>query len=841
MALNTTQRQTIRGALKLYVDSILERGLMSQLTNIIAPVAMTRETAVNLLRNSPAVMENVNAALNVPGSADIRSDWRRFEAAITNHRAVPADVYQRLEILPNYNPRNIATMKQLEDRLANEVNDEAARKEIIALRELYLEMTPFHEYRFRENGHVYHFRIGSVPFNLNNFGPEPTQGEIQTEVEDYINERIELEEARLEEIAELQAQIQAYEQSQVQIQEQTQALQEELEGRQLLIDQLVLANESDEEKQRNKAEIQRLQKELQELDNELVTQQYSGQMQIQELESKTKQINDIQTQMRQRTHRLEEELSMRQSHIHHLKNESDTEKKKNKAEIQRLQQEMKELDNELVSQQYAGQIQIQELESNTGKMNEMQAEMQQRTQVLEGELLMRQSLINHLENESDEEKKKNMSEIQRLKKAMESLDLELKWQKAREKLKIINLENKTKNIKTKAEEAIAVYNRTYQLAANIASIHPAHLGAMNARSASSVAASSSASSSSVSVPSSVSRSQPPISTTLFMHKQKLSGNDMAMVIEMLKRNESFDSVELQNNSIGAEGAKTLFLGLLKLSRIKSVNLWNNKLQDKGAEYIADVLSELSITDLTLNENQITHEGMSHLAPALAENTTITHIDLGYNNLGDAGISTLMVNLLERKYPLLNLKLGGNQIGVGGGMDLLCLVKTNPSIVSVELNNNSDLPVEMIEKIKQICGENFRKHLERQQDNNQQQPQLNQVAVAQELPIDIANLLECWSDFIRLNSTASSSGFFRSYSHPYLKELTNILDHPPRAASVDYLLHVQTVIALMLQPDNLNKLCESDQRRFGALLRMLEELTNTALQSRQAQIRENYFR
>jgi hypothetical protein len=189
MPLNSTQFETLNGVIRPYVDMLIQSNFTEELKKIIVPVGLTVDEVLKKLKLNKKLINGLAEAVNIPVA--IRADWRILIHNInSNNRIIPAEILNSLKRYPNYNPFYIAAMKQYEESLI--LCDASTKSALISLRELYLEMTPLHEYKYGTNYNTFSFRIGNVPFNLEQFGPPIIQGEIQQAVESFINYRLEL-------------------------------------------------------------------------------------------------------------------------------------------------------------------------------------------------------------------------------------------------------------------------------------------------------------------------------------------------------------------------------------------------------------------------------------------------------------------------------------------------------------------------------------------------------------------------------------------------------------------------------------------------------------------------
>ena len=106
-------------------------------------------------------------------------------------------------------------------------------------------------------------------------------------------------------------------------------------------------------------------------------------------------------------------------------------------------------------------------------------------------------------------------------------------------------------------------------------------------------------------------------------------------------------------------------------RITYLNLGYNQIGDAGAQALAQ---NQTITTLDLHGNQIGDAG----AQALAQNQTITELYLYGNQIGDAGAHALAQN-----QTITYLNLGSNQIGDAGAQALA----QNQTITTLDLTRN----------------------------------------------------------------------------------------------------------------------------------------------------------
>jgi DNA segregation ATPase FtsK/SpoIIIE-like protein len=185
--LNQTQRNTLRFAIKTAVDGIIDAGLVDQLENCIAPNQLTMIEAIKVFDET--YLNSLIQNRKIP--AEIRAAWEQLKQLIENGQNLNPDLLKTLQSQANHDPSKLADLQVFQQKI--ESLPESPRNYLIRLREAFLEMTPLNEYCYGPNYRSFQFRIGTVPFNLNQFGPIPIAGEIAEDVKVYVAERIEIE------------------------------------------------------------------------------------------------------------------------------------------------------------------------------------------------------------------------------------------------------------------------------------------------------------------------------------------------------------------------------------------------------------------------------------------------------------------------------------------------------------------------------------------------------------------------------------------------------------------------------------------------------------------------
>ena len=161
------------------------------------------------------------------------------------------------------------------------------------------------------------------------------------------------------------------------------------------------------------------------------------------------------------------------------------------------------------------------------------------------------------------------------------------------------------------------------------------------------------------------------------------------------------SVSLEECLIGDLGAKCLtkYLGNDRdHDSIVVIILNDNPIHEEGTSYIAGMLyfiehllmsfnpigdtgavrDSVTVKTLILQSCGITSRGAKSLSRALAQNSSLTKLDIARNNLGDVGISHI-AEALKQSTQLKELWIGGCGITDKGAASLASALKVNKSL------------------------------------------------------------------------------------------------------------------------------------------------------------------
>jgi hypothetical protein len=136
--------------------------------------------------------------------------------------------------------------------------------------------------------------------------------------------------------------------------------------------------------------------------------------------------------------------------------------------------------------------------------------------------------------------------------------------------------------------------------------------------------------------------------------------------------------------IDAEGASALADALQGNTSVTTINLDYNNIGAEGALALANVLKvNTFVTNISLKSNGIGIKGALALADSLKLNTSVTNINLTNNVIDDEGASTL-ADALKVNTSVTSINLDYNALGDEGASALADALKVNTSVISIDL-------------------------------------------------------------------------------------------------------------------------------------------------------------
>ena len=153
------------------------------------------------------------------------------------------------------------------------------------------------------------------------------------------------------------------------------------------------------------------------------------------------------------------------------------------------------------------------------------------------------------------------------------------------------------------------------------------------------------------------------SPTLQLGETFIGDDGCAMLGKYLEDHDTFSGLDLHGNNITGNGIINLCKYLSKTTILKELSLeWNSiGTLSTGMEMLCGALAQnKSVTSLDLRNNRIPLSAVTPLATLIRSNNTIEKLDLRWNEIATDG-AKILVPALERNRTLVELELSGNKI------------------------------------------------------------------------------------------------------------------------------------------------------------------------------------
>lgn len=186
-------------------------------------------------------------------------------------------------------------------------------------------------------------------------------------------------------------------------------------------------------------------------------------------------------------------------------------------------------------------------------------------------------------------------------------------------------------------------------------------------------------------------SQAERSSSINLIHEQLNDQDIPIVIEQGIIQRQCTLLDLTGNEITCEGVSYLANALSNNSTLTELILYNNRLGDKGVRLLA---FELSINNRTLKKlnlglNDLTDDGVQHLAQMLKTNRTLTHLWLHENHIADRGTQFLAAVLARQNWTLQFLALFSNKSLSDSSVTALAdMLRLNQSLQELNIDHCS---------------------------------------------------------------------------------------------------------------------------------------------------------
>lgn len=176
-----------------------------------------------------------------------------------------------------------------------------------------------------------------------------------------------------------------------------------------------------------------------------------------------------------------------------------------------------------------------------------------------------------------------------------------------------------------------------------------------------------------------------------MSLQYASLDDLAVssLCNAIKMSVSMEEIDLEGNSITAEGAESLAAVLASNPMIKKLNLRENQLGDAGVAALATVLADGGhprLTKLDLDGNNITAAGAVALAKSIPHLNEFPVISLTDNRIGDKGVAALL-EACGTNRTVETIRVDKNDIRDQGALSLASCLSQNSNLTKVCFGGN----------------------------------------------------------------------------------------------------------------------------------------------------------
>ncbi|KAL8617171.1 hypothetical protein ACOMHN_014341 [Nucella lapillus] len=186
----------------------------------------------------------------------------------------------------------------------------------------------------------------------------------------------------------------------------------------------------------------------------------------------------------------------------------------------------------------------------------------------------------------------------------------------------------------------------------------------------------------------------------------LSGNTLGRqegvyISELLKTNRFLTHLVLTEDQLSGEGLDSLVPALCQAKSLRSLDLSGNGLCDRDTKSLCQLIEDAEcITELILHHNQLGQCGAA-LGNALAENDTITSLNLSWNHIRGAGAVGL-ARAIGKNSTLNRVNFAWNGFGYEGSVALGHALATNTTLHLLDLTNNRIHPPALLQLFNGIC-------------------------------------------------------------------------------------------------------------------------------------------
>ena len=178
---------------------------------------------------------------------------------------------------------------------------------------------------------------------------------------------------------------------------------------------------------------------------------------------------------------------------------------------------------------------------------------------------------------------------------------------------------------------------------------------------------------------------------LWLYDTEIGLPDCETLCELLKSTHSLQDLYIHNNNLSSESVASIITGLSHNSSLTTLHILNSHFTMANVDSLASVLkdhSKCTLTVLYLQDCHISSEGAVELAAALCKNTTLEHLNLSHNPIGEhvEGATAVAKMLVENK-TLTLLNLHDCHISSEGAVKLAAALCKNTTLEHLNLSYN----------------------------------------------------------------------------------------------------------------------------------------------------------
>ena len=167
--------------------------------------------------------------------------------------------------------------------------------------------------------------------------------------------------------------------------------------------------------------------------------------------------------------------------------------------------------------------------------------------------------------------------------------------------------------------------------------------------------------------------------------------DCEALCELLRSSHSLQHLHIDQNNLSSESVANIITGLSHNSSLTYLVISNSHFSMANVDSLASVLkddSKCTLTKLNLWDCHISSEGAVKLAAALCKNSTLKHLDLSHNPIGEhvEGVTAVAKLLVENK-TLTWLNLRDSHISSGGAVELAAALCKKSTLKHLYLDRN----------------------------------------------------------------------------------------------------------------------------------------------------------